>query len=160
MTRALSLLFLLATVWIGATGIGFAVEPNERLADPVLEGRARAISEHLRCLVCRNETIDDSHADLAHDLRVLVRERLTAGDSDSQVIAYITARYGDFVLLKPPVKSATLVLWYGPIAILLVGAFGIVVWFKRRRTAGAEEPAPLTEAERSRLKKMLTEGDS
>lgn len=160
MTRVLILIGALTALWFGLIGAGQAVEPNERLADPALEARARAISEHLRCLVCQNETIDDSHADLAHDLRVLVRERLTAGDNDSQVIAFITARYGDFVLLKPPVKGATLVLWYGPLAILLLGGVGTVIWFRRRKTAGAEEPAPLTEAERGRLKRMMSESES
>src|SRR5690348_18309284 len=89
----------------------FAVEPGERLADPALEARARALSQELRCLVCQNESIDDSNADLAHDLRVLLRQRLAAGDSDRQALDYIVARYGDFVLLKPPVEPATYALW-------------------------------------------------
>ena len=91
-----------------------AVEPNERLADPALEARARAISGELRCLVCQNESIDESGADLAHDIRVFVRQRLTAGDTDAQAIQAVVNRYGQFVLLKPPVEPATYVLWYGP----------------------------------------------
>lgn len=98
-----------------------AVEPDEMLKDPALEARARAISRELRCLVCQNQSIDDSNAGLAHDLRVLVRERLKAGDSDAQVMAFITARYGDFVLLRPPFKPTTYVLWLGPLAVFLMG---------------------------------------
>src|SRR6185295_20059130 len=102
-----------------------AVEPKEMLADPALEARAREISRGLRCVVCQNESIDESDADLAHDLRVLVRERLAAGDSDQQVVQFVVDRYGDFVLLRPPVKPATYLLWASP-AILLLIAAGII----------------------------------
>jgi cytochrome c-type biogenesis protein CcmH len=129
-----------------------AVEPREMLQDPVLEARARDISKHLRCLVCQNQSIDDSDADLAHDLRVLVRERLEQGDSNQQVIDYITARYGDFVLLKPPFEPATWLLWFGPAAILLLGAAGIVA--VRRRRAAAPQPE-LSAEERRRLAELL-----
>jgi cytochrome c-type biogenesis protein CcmH len=95
-----------------------AVEPRERLADPAQEARARSISSQLRCLVCQNESIDDSGADLAHDIRVFVRERLTAGDTNAQAMQAIVSRYGSFVLLKPPVESATYLLWYGPPLLL------------------------------------------
>ncbi len=139
-------------------GAAQAVEPRERLADPALEARARALSQELRCLVCQNETIDDSHADLAHDLRVLLRERLAAGDSDAAALRYIVQRYGDFVLLKPPVEPATYVLWFGPPLVLLVGGLGALLYLRRRRAAAAV-PAPLSEAERQRLAALLREGE-
>ncbi|HEV2678263.1 MAG TPA: cytochrome c-type biogenesis protein [Aliidongia sp.] len=129
----------------------FAVNPDERLADPVLEARARTLGKSLRCLVCQNQSIDDSNADLAHDLRVLVRERLTAGDSDPQVLAYLQARYGDYVLLKPPVDPATWVLWFGPGAVLLVGA-GVLIL--RRRPVPAV-PVPLSAEERARVDLLM-----
>jgi len=132
-----------------------AVEPGERLADPALEARARAISEELRCLVCQNESIDDSNADLAHDLRVLLRERLKAGDSDRQAIDFIVARYGQFVLLKPPVEPATYALWFGPPAVLVLVALTLTLRLKRRRAP--EPPAPLDAAERQRLAALLKE---
>jgi cytochrome c-type biogenesis protein CcmH len=135
----------------------YAVTPNERLADPALEERARAISLELRCLVCQNQSIDDSNADLAHDLRVLVRERLVNGDSDGQVIDYVAARYGDYVLLRPPVKPATWPLWFGPLAVVLAGALGILLYF-RRRAAQPAAPPPLTQEERRRLDLLLDEG--
>jgi cytochrome c-type biogenesis protein CcmH len=134
-----------------------AVEPSERLADPALEARARAISAQLRCLVCQNESIDESNADLAHDIRMLVRRRLTAGDSDAAAIQAVVNRYGDFVLLKPPVEPATYVLWFGPVALLLVGFAGTVIWLRRRTVAG-QTMAPLTDEERRRLDGLLREG--
>jgi cytochrome c-type biogenesis protein CcmH len=149
MTRLALLLFCLL-----AAGSAFAVEPGERLADPALEARARAISAELRCLVCQNESIDDSDADLAHDLRVLVRERLTAGDRNAQVIDYIVARYGDYVLLRPPFKLSTLVLWLAPLGILALAAGGFMIAIRRRREA-FPLPPPLTAAERMRLAELL-----
>ncbi len=139
-----------------AGGIARAVEPGERLADPALEARARAIGKELRCLVCQNESIDDSGADLAHDLRVLLRERLKAGDSDRQAIAYIVARYGQFVLLKPPVEPATYALWFGPPALLALAAIAIALRLRRRDTSAP--PAPLSAEERRRLARLLDEG--
>ena len=130
-----------------------AVEPDEILADAALEARARAISKELRCLVCQNQSIDDSSADLARDLRLLVRRRLTAGDNDAQVIAYVSARYGDFVLLRPPVKPVTYLLWFGPAAILVIGVAAMVVFFRRRAGSGAAPP--LTDEERRRLAGLL-----
>ena len=131
----------------------FAVHPDEILADPVLEARARDIGKELRCLVCRNQSIDDSDADLAHDLRVLVRQRLVAGDTDAQVIAYIRSRYGDFVLLKPPFQLDTWLLWGGPALILLGGLWGVSRYLRRRaRMAG---PPLLTPEELRRLAQML-----
>jgi len=152
--RAVSLL-LLALVALGPAA--HAVEPSERLADPVLEARARAISKELRCLVCQNESIDDSGADLAHDLRVLLRQRIAAGDSDSQAVGYIVTRYGDFVLLKPPVEPATYALWFGPAALLLVAAAGTAIYLRRPRPDDA--PLPLDDAERRRLETLLGEGE-
>ncbi|MEI9987728.1 MAG: cytochrome c-type biogenesis protein [Aliidongia sp.] len=133
----------------------FAVNPDERLADPALEARARALSQELRCLVCQSESIDDSNADLAHDLRVLVRERLKAGDSDADVLAYLRARYGDYVLLKPPVEGATWVLWFGPGAVLLLIVIGIGFAARRWRTVA---PTPLDPDERARLEALLRDG--
>jgi len=133
----------------------FAVLPSERLADPVLEARARALGEELRCLVCRNESIEESTADLAHDLRVVVRQRLKAGDTDQQVLAFMTSRYGDFVLLKPPFEPATWALWLGPPAALLVGGAGLLLVQRRRRAASA--PPPLSPEERQRLDRFLAE---
>jgi cytochrome c-type biogenesis protein CcmH len=135
-------------------GPAHAVRPDEMLADPALEARAREVGRDLRCLVCRNQSIDDSDADLAHDLRVLVRERLKAGDSDDQVIAYVRARYGDFVLLRPPLEIGTLLLWGGPALILVLGAAAVARFYRRR-----PEPAPpLSEDERRRLAAVLGEG--
>jgi cytochrome c-type biogenesis protein CcmH len=135
-----------------------AVEPSERLANPTLEARARSIGATLRCLVCQNESIDDSGADLAHDIRVLVRQRLLAGDTDTQVRQAIVDRYGQFVLLNPPVEPATYLLWFGPIAMLFVGFAGVVIWLRRRPVA-AIDAAPLNEDEKRRLDKLLHEAD-
>lgn len=132
-----------------------AVEPSERLADPVLEARARGLSQQLRCLVCQSESIDDSHADLAHDLRVLVRERLTAGDTDQQVLDYLHARYGDYVLLDPPVERATWVLWFGPGIVLVLVLASVGYAARRRRPAS---PPPLNADERARLDALLRDG--
>jgi len=151
MMRVLMLAAFLCAVALAA----FAVEPGERLADPVLEARARAIGAELRCLVCQNQSIDDSNADLAHDLRVLIRERIAAGDSDRQVIDFLVQRYGDFILLDPPVKPATYVLWYGPFAVLLLGLAAVGLYARRRRTAPAA--APLSAEEKRRLKRLLAE---
>ncbi len=135
-----------------------AVEPNEILKDPALEARAREIGKELRCLVCQNQSIDDSNADLARDLRVIVRERLTKGDTDKQVFDYVVSRYGDFVLLKPPVKSSTLMLWGAPVIVLLLGIAGLVVWF-RNREAPTDDDVGLTEDERQRLADLLKSED-
>ena len=136
---------------------GAAVEPNEILADKALEARARDISRNLRCLVCQNQSIDDSNSDLARDLRVLVRERLTAGETNDQVVAFITTRYGDFVLLRPPFKPITWLLWLGPAIVLLLGAVAVVVWFRRR--AGHAEQSPLSDDEERALHSLLDDDD-
>jgi cytochrome c-type biogenesis protein CcmH len=130
-----------------------AVLPDEMLKDEAQERRARAISRDLRCVVCQNQSIDDSDAPLARDLRLLVREQISLGKSDAEVRAYIVERYGNFVLLKPPVEADTLLLWAGPFAVLLLGAAGLVLW-RRRAPGGTAEAAPLTEAERAELDRL------
>jgi cytochrome c-type biogenesis protein CcmH len=135
----------------------FAVEPSERLADPNLEARAVAIGATLRCLVCQNESIEDSAAGLAHDIRVLVRQLLLQGDTDAQARQAIVARYGEFVLLKPPVQPATYVLWFGPVAMLVLGFVAVVLWLRRRPTAAGA--APLNAQEQRRLDTLLREAD-
>ncbi|GLS46417.1 cytochrome c-type biogenesis protein [Methylobacterium brachythecii] len=129
-----------------------AVQPDEVLKDPALEARARHISEGLRCLVCQNQSIDDSDAPLAKDLRVIVRERLTAGDGDRQVVDYVVARYGEFVLLKPVFAWHTLLLWLTPLLAVLLGGFGI--WRLSRRRA-PEKAAGLSAAEQAEVEALL-----
>lgn len=138
-----------------------AVEPGEMLKDTALEARARELSKEIRCLVCQNQSIDDSNAGLAKDLRVILRERLVAGDSDSEIKTFLVERYGDFVLLKPPVKAETLFLWYGPFAIAVLGGIGVAVFLLRRRDGGGNEavPTPLSDDERKRIDALLSEQD-
>ena len=130
-----------------------AVEPDEILSDPVLESRARALSAGFRCLVCQNQSIDDSDAPLARDLRLLIRERLKSGDSDAKVKAFVVSRYGDFVLLKPPFDARTLLLWITPFLLLLGG----VLFLATRRPQAASPDRPLSEEERRRLEDLLEE---
>ena len=124
-----------------------AVEPGEMLADPKLEARAREVSRSLRCVVCQNETIDESHAEIAGDMRRLVRERITAGDTNQQILDYMLQRYGDFVLLKPRFTPITVLLWLGPPLVLLLGL--LAVW--RRLRVQSSAPEPLSAEERTRL---------
>ena len=136
-----------------------AVQPDEMLADPALEARARVLSKDLRCMVCQNQSIDDSAAPLAHDLRVLVRERLTAGDSDQQVLDFLVARYGEFVLLKPDLSWHTALLWLGPPGILVGGGIALIIFARRRprpedREAGRGAEA-LTPEEKARLARLM-----
>ena len=137
-----------------------AVQPDEVLSDPALEQRARTLSRELRCMVCQNQSIDDSDAPLARDLRLLVRERIKAGDSDGQVLDFLVDRYGQFVLLKPRFGLDTALLWLAPIAVLLIGVGGLVALIRRRRGDSqglvSQEP-PLTETERGRLSELLGE---
>ena len=143
--------FLLALLVL--TGPAFGVQPGEMLADPVLEARARMLSQGLRCLVCQNENIDDSDAQLAGDLRLLLRERIVAGDSDEQAVAFIVARYGEFVLLSPPARGANLVLWLaGPGLLLLGGGMALAMLRRRARMVG---PEPLSPQEEARLAEIL-----
>ena len=124
------------------TNVAIAVNPEEVLKDPALEARARTLSVDIRCLVCQNQSIDDSDAGLAKDLRKLLRERLTAGDSDEDIKKFLVARYGKFVLLRPPVQGETYLLWFGPLLILLLGGIGVIVFVRRQRA----KTAPASEA--------------
>lgn len=150
MTRLVLALLLFAAA---AQAAQAALDPREMLENPAQEARAREISKGLRCLVCQNQSIDDSNADLARDLRVLVRERIAAGDSDDQVLAFVTRRYGDYVLLTPPFKASTALLWLGPGLVLLAAATGAFFYLRRRTVT--EVANPLSEAERKRLSKLL-----
>jgi cytochrome c-type biogenesis protein CcmH len=132
-----------------------AVNPSEMLKDPALEARARAISSELRCLVCQNESIDDSNAKLAHDLRVLVRQRLVAGDTNAQVKQYIVDRYGEFVLLRPVFAIHTLVLWFAAPAVLLIGAIAII--FGARRKGAGPQSVTMTDEDRGALAALRSE---
>jgi cytochrome c-type biogenesis protein CcmH len=155
--------FLLACVAIFmACGVALAVEPDEIMQDPALEARARALSSGLRCLVCQNQSIDDSNAPLARDLRVLVRERLKAGDSDAQVMQFVEDRYGEFVLLRPPLSWRTVVLWASPILALIVAVWMTAQAWRRRQmpaaaTSGAT--APLSADEEEKLRAILAENE-
>ena len=153
MIRALLLALAIAAALAPAPA--HAVRPDEMLADPGLEARAREVGRELRCLVCRNQSIDDSDADLAHDLRVLVRERIKGGDRNDQVVAYVRSRYGDFVLLRPPFEIGTALLWGGPLLILLLGGLALARFYR----SGEEDVAPpLSAEERRRLAAVLGEG--
>jgi cytochrome c-type biogenesis protein CcmH len=151
--RSVAIIALLLTFMVPAV----AVTPDEMLKDPALEARARQLSQELRCMVCQNQSIDDSEAPLAHDLRVLVRDRLTAGDSDSQVLDYLVSRYGEFVLLKPRFETSTLLLWGLPPLALISGLIGLVVALRRRNKIAAE-PEALSAAEQSRLATLVEPG--
>ncbi len=162
--RVLILTLPLALFFVAPQAL--AVEPSEVLDDPALEARAREISKDLRCVVCQNQDIDSSNANLARDMRVLVRDRLLAGDSNKQVLDYMVSRYGDFVLLDPPLKTSTYALWYGPGLIIVLGLFGVVMFFRRRpesdpdtRVATEAPPVALSDDEQKRFKKIL-EGDT
>src|SRR5262249_19500589 len=149
---------LLLILFLSAPAFSWAaVQPDEMLQNQVLEARARALSQQLRCMVCQNESIDESDAPLAHDLRVLVRERLQAGDSDVQVLDFLVARYGEFVLLKPRLSWRTAILWGLPPALLLAGIALLGVAAARRRGRGREQVPNLTAAERARLEKILAD---
>jgi cytochrome c-type biogenesis protein CcmH len=164
-----ALLMVLALAVFAPVSV-LAVEPDEVLSDPALEARAREVGRVLRCLVCQNQSIDDSNADLARDMRVLVRDRIKQGDSNDQVMAYMVDRYGDFVLLNPPFKASTMVLWLGPAVIAGLGLYAVVGFYRRRKGDGAENAnakdgqsptvAPLSAAERKRLKALLKEDDA
>jgi cytochrome c-type biogenesis protein CcmH len=150
--RWLALLFMLALTLLSPLP-AFAVNPDEVLPDPALEARARTISAELRCMVCQNQSIDDSNADLARDLRLLVRKRLVDGDSDRQVVDYIVSRYGEFVLLKPRFSEKTWLLWGAPIALFVLGGISLVVFARRR--AGKPTGTRLTAEEETRLDEIL-----
>ncbi len=145
----LAWLMLAIAFWQGPAG---AVQPGEALADPALEARARVLSAELRCMVCQNQSIDLSDAELAHDLRVLVRARLMAGDSDEEVLDYVVSRYGEFVLLKPRLSLRNALLWGTPVLLLVAGA-GVLFFSQRRRKANAQT---LTDEETAELDRILT----
>ena len=150
MKTVIFLLFFLVTP-------ALAIQPDEILEDKVLEERARVISKELRCLVCQNHSIDDSDAPLAKDLRVLVRERLQAGESDEKVIEFVADRYGDFVLLRPPVKASTLTLWISPIVILIVGVIFLLMRFRKQEKNMPVKVPPLSSEETKKLEAALGE---
>ena len=153
MLRKLAALLIVLVLGAGpALGV---LSPDDMLDDPALEARARALSVQLRCLVCQNQSIDDSDATLARDLRLLVRERLVAGDSDSQVLDFLVARYGEFVLMRPVLAPHTVLLWASPLLLLGLGALGLIVWFVRRRRLAAVDP--LNDQERRELARILDE---
>ncbi len=140
------------------SNVALAVGVDEgRLTDPAQEARAQDLMKQLRCLVCQNESIVDSNAGLAKDLRMIVRERITAGDSDQQVLDYMTSRYGDWVLLKPPFEGGTILLWLSPLILLLIGFYIVYRNQKNRKVSASSEP--LTDEESARLKNLLAEGD-
>ncbi len=149
----LAMLVVLATL-----PTALAVQPDEVLSDPALEARARELSAELRCLVCQNQSIDDSDAPLARDLRVLIRERLVQGETNTQVIDYLVSRYGEFVLLKPRLNARTILLWGGPFAILLIGS--LVIFLRRRKGSGLAVPEQALSAdEQARLDDILNSKD-
>ena len=151
MIRALLLAFALLA------GPALAVQPDEMLDDPILEDRARDISEGLRCLVCRNESIDESNADLARDMRILVRERLAEGDTDAEVVAFLVDRYGEYVLLRPTATGANLLLWIAAPAMLLLGGGMAAIYLRRRANAAPAGDAGLSETEKARLSELMGE---
>jgi len=155
MSRLLVILAVLLALTPVTTSL--AVEPEEMLSDPTLEARARALSKNIRCLVCQNQSIDDSNASLARDLRVIVRERLVTGETDEAILDYLVSRYGEFVLLRPRVTAATYALWYGPWVVLAFGVLGAALFLSRRRNA--ERAAPLDDAEAARVADLLRETD-
>jgi cytochrome c-type biogenesis protein CcmH len=152
MIRATALAFV---VFLTALVPAYAVKPDEVLADPKLEARARAISSELRCMVCQNQSIDDSDAPLARDLRILVRERLKGGESDNSIRTFLTARYGDFILLKPPLKFETALLWLGP-GVLLLLAGALIAFRQSRKGDGGFANTDLTAEERAALATLVS----
>lgn len=152
--RRLSHILCLGLFLCSLAAPAFAVNPDEMLSDPVLEKRARMISAQLRCMVCQNESIDDSNAELARDLRVLVRERLKSGDSDAAVMDFVVERYGEFILLKPRFETRTILLWTFPVIALLIGGTSLLIAF-RRRQATDSIAQPLSDKERAELDRLL-----
>ncbi|CEG08445.1 Cytochrome c-type biogenesis protein CcmH precursor [Afipia felis] len=144
----------------GLPSVLHAVQPDEVMHDPAKEERARALSRELRCMVCQNQSIDDSEAPLARDLRLLVRERIAAGDSDRQVLDFLVARYGEFVLLKPPLKEHTLILWLLTPVVLIGGGAGLWLYNRKRWASRREDVTALTPEEEARLEKLIADQDS
>ncbi len=146
---------IVAVCLVGPVAPGWSVAVDTPLGDPTLEARARAIHKQLRCLVCQNQSIEDSNASLARDLRILVRERIAAGDSDVEAIGFIVERYGDWVLLRPPMKWGTVLLWLGPVLFLILALTLIVFWYRRRQALDTAAGAPLSADENARLRILL-----
>ena len=157
MIRRLSILVSALAVLLPVLAVNpaLAVNPDEMLSNPVLEERAREISKELRCLVCQNQSIDDSDAELARDLRVLVRERLVAGDDNQEVIDYIVARYGDYVLLNPPLKPETYILWASPAVLVVLAILAVFAFYRRKKRDGSPASASLSKDEQKRLDELL-----
>jgi cytochrome c-type biogenesis protein CcmH len=149
-------MLLTAAAFAVMAGPALAVTPDEQLPNAAHEARAQALSRELRCVVCQNQSIDDSNAPLAHDLRVILRERIAAGDSDKQAVAYLVARYGDFVRLNPPLRGDTLALWFGPLAVLLAGGAGVVLYLRGRASGAA---TPLEAGDEAEVVRLLKETD-
>lgn len=147
-------LLLIAAAAAALAGPAWAVNPDEQLPDPALEARAHKLSRDLRCVVCQNQSIDDSDAALARDLRIILRERIAAGDTDDQAVGFLVQRYGSFVQLKPPLRLDTYVLWFGPLALLLAGGLGAAVYMRSRGPARAVALTPAEEAEAAKLLKI------
>jgi cytochrome c-type biogenesis protein CcmH len=156
MRRGLVLLAMAAALLAG--GAAHAVQPDEVLKDPAQEERARALSSEIRCLVCQNQSIDDSDADLARDLRLLVRDQIRQGRSDAEIRDFLVERYGAFVLLDPPMQTSTLLLWFGPLIVLAGGAVGLALYYRSRTRASAGADT-LTEDERARIARLLDGND-
>ena len=147
------------TLLVILAGPGLAVQPDEVLPDPAQESRARALSAEIRCLVCQNQSIDDSDASLARDLRLLVRDQIKAGKTDREIRDFLVERYGDFVLLKPPVKASTWLLWFGPLIVFVIGLAGLIAFFRSRSGGAAAPPARLSADEQARVERLLDDVD-
>ncbi len=154
MTRRLGTVLFALALGLAPAAVG-AVQPDEILPDPALEARARALSSQLRCVVCRNESIDESNAELARDMRLALRERLLAGDSDAEAIAFLVERYGEYILLRPRAEGVNLLLWVSPVVLAMLGIVGAGALFHRRRSGLA--PPPLSAEEKARLDALLRE---
>lgn len=150
-----SLTAALLAMFVVLAGPGLAVQPDEILPDPAQESRARALSAEIRCLVCQNQSIDDSDASLARDLRLLVREQITAGKTDQGIRDFLVERYGAFVLLKPPVNSSTWLLWFGPLIVFVLGLIGLIVFFRTRSGSASAPTAQLSADEQARVERLL-----
>ena len=153
MIRAL----LLALLLVGVAAPALAVDPDEVLDDPALEQRARDLSKQLRCVVCQNESIDTSNAEIAKTMRLVVRDRLLAGDSDDEIMAYMVSRYGEYVLMEPELRPGTYLLWFGPAILLAIGGLGVFFYLRRRPASGANAAPDLTPEERARLDALMKE---
>jgi cytochrome c-type biogenesis protein CcmH len=150
----------LAALWLALAAPAGAVQPDEQLSDPVLESRARDISAGLRCVVCQSENIDGSNAELARDMRIRVRDLLVEGKTNDEVVQYMVDRYGDYVLMSPPFKATTVLLWFGPLLILGLGGLGVLAFYRNRsRSAAPASAAPLSAEESRVLDALLAKND-